>query len=197
MYSSGKRTGCYPVVFRVNGTEVRILPCQPINMKKDELILQKMIDRKIIPQEGIFEITSNMIDAFYNIYREVNPPKGKFEPSAGDLRYSRRLAGLSLMKLCLDRGKQYGQKPKCGVVYLISNPAFPGKYKIGITQDLYKRLSSYQTYDPYRQFKIEQSMFVPNMRLAEKQILEIFKTDIVKGEWIDSEQVRKIFILPF
>ena len=40
-------------------------------------------------------------------------------------------------------------------LYVISNPSFSGYYKVGVTSDFHQRLSSYNTGDPHRAYKIE------------------------------------------
>lgn len=167
---------------------------------KEEQILNTMITRNIIPNVGIFDVSSEMIDAFYNIHRELFPPKSSKQPSPSDLRYNRKLAGLSLMKLNLNRkvvknisSKNAVEKPKCGIIYLISNPAFPGCYKIGLTQNLDRRLASYQTYDPYKRYKVECYKFVSDIRKEEKRILLKYKVDIINGEWVSNDTLKEIF----
>lgn len=103
------------------------------------------------------------------------------------------------MKLSLSRvktkEKKVKEKPvlKSGILYLISNPVFPNLYKIGITQDLNARLSSYQTYDPHRRYKVEHYKFADNMREEEKNILKKYRIDISVGEWIDNKKVKEMF----
>jgi len=73
-----------------------------------------------------------------------------------------------------------------GYLYIISNPKINGWYKIGITDNIKSRLSTYQTGDPHREYKVEYYIFHPKYKDAEKKI----KMDIlpfaldVKKEWI-------------
>jgi len=167
---------------------------------KHHEIFERMISRNIIPNEGMFEINFAMIDQFYEIYREVYPPKGG-KMKSSNVKYAKKLAGLHLMKLSTSRAeieaeverKVKVKKPKCGIVYLISNPAFPGMYKISMTQDLDKRLESYQTADPFRKFKVEHYRFVEDRRSEEKRYLQELNTDIVNGEWVSTERSRELF----
>ena len=62
-----------------------------------------------------------------------------------------------------------------GYVYIISNSNFPGYYKVGITKDIKKRLNTYQTSSPYRNYKIEYYIQHPNYKQAEKDIHEMMK----------------------
>jgi hypothetical protein len=66
-------------------------------------------------------------------------------------------------------------------------------YKVGMTQNLETRLSQYQTYDPFRQFKVEHYKFVSDRRSEEKKILDMFAVDLAGGEWIGNEKVREMF----
>ncbi len=166
-----------------------------------DIIIQEMIKRNIIPKEGIFIITQEHINSFYEIYGSLNTKKGT-KLSKSNISYAKKLAGINLMKLNLERGKktEYNEfkirteKPKCGIIYLISNPAFPDNYKIGITRDLGKRLNTYQTGDPNRGYKVEHYKFVEDIREEEKNFLNKFNTDIVKGEWINNNKVKEIFL---
>lgn len=169
---------------------------------RDKLVIDYLIEKGTIPSLGLFDVTQSMIDAFYDSYRELYPPKSNKKLKGSNEKYAKKLAGLSLMKLNIsrsnnvayDRVKLKTTKPKCGIVYVISNPAFPGMYKVGMTRDLEKRLQQYQTSDPYRQYKVEHYKFVEDARKEEKEILQSLSINIVKGEWINTEQVKKFFV---
>lgn len=156
-------------------------------MSKIEQVLGIMMHLGMIPKDGGFEITQEHVDQFGEVYRELVPKTSKIKVS--NARANDRLSGLNLLKLNLSRGFY----PKAGLVYLISNPAFEGYYKVGMTQDVYKRLASYQTYDPLRRYKIEHYKFVLDKRAEEKRILELYKKDLAKGEWVNSLEVKQIF----
>lgn len=171
--------------------------------RKSEAVLNSMIEHSIIPASGTFEVTLSLIDKFYDTYREVYPPKTTkklLKPT--DVRFAKKMAGLSLMDLNIARADniEYSKvtkrvrKPKCGIVYLISNPAFPGYYKVGMTKDLEKRLAQYQTGDPHRAYAVEHYKFVEDARAEEKKCLEYMKTDLAKGEWVKHERVKELFI---
>lgn len=75
---------------------------------------------------------------------------------------------------------------KSGYLYVITNESFKGWVKIGVTENLEKRLQSYQTSSPYRNYKLEYSLHHPRYLEAEKKIKETikpFSLDI-KHEWI-------------
>ena len=72
-----------------------------------------------------------------------------------------------------------------GYVYIITNPEFKGWVKVGITENLEKRLSVYQTCDPFRRYKLEYSVSHPHYKKAEKKIKEVMDRFALetKGEW--------------
>jgi len=72
-------------------------------------------------------------------------------------------------------------KKESGYVYIISNPAFKGKYKIGIASDPKKRLNSYQTSDPARNFKLVYSKKTPKYKEIEKHIIDNYESEY---EWV-------------
>lgn len=76
---------------------------------------------------------------------------------------------------------------KSGYVYIISNPAHPNFLKFGITEDIQSRLSTYQTGDPKRAYKIEYYILHPDYKRAEKKIQEMLKyfAKSQKNEWAE------------
>ncbi len=69
-------------------------------------------------------------------------------------------------------------------VYVISHPAYPGEYKVGISKNWKSQLNSYQTSDPDRQYRIEFKIETPYFRETEKHIHDIFPN---KHEWMQAE----------
>lgn len=59
-----------------------------------------------------------------------------------------------------------------GYVYVAINPAWPGKVKIGKTTNPTKRLSSYQTATPLRDFEFACAVWFPDCKLAEAILLK-------------------------
>ena len=76
---------------------------------------------------------------------------------------------------------------KSGYLYIITNPNIKGWVKVGITENLDKRLQQYQTADPFRGFEIVFSLYHPDYKLAEKKIKEAFKpfAKTIKNEWFE------------
>jgi hypothetical protein len=169
--------------------------------KKSRIVLNEMIKKKIIPETGDFDVTSYLIDCAFDEWNRLYHPNytEKLKPTA--IRYGKKIAGINLMKLNLERiettqikTKSKKTKIKCGVVYIITNESFPGYYKIGITMDLDSRLKTYQTYDPFKRYKVEHYSFVSNRAAIEKMLLDKFKLDISAGEWIQNEKIKKEII---
>lgn len=69
-----------------------------------------------------------------------------------------------------------------GYVYIISNPAFPGWFKIGSAKDAEKRLINYQTSSPLRDYKLENYYMTDNYREEERRILSLFPDR--NNEWV-------------
>jgi len=78
-------------------------------------------------------------------------------------------------------------KDLSGYVYIISNNAFKGYYKIGITKDIKKRLRTYQTSSPHRNYKVEHYIFHEDCKAAEKQIHEAMHYFALskRNEWFE------------
>lgn len=164
-----------------------------MNTEDTEKLVWLLKHNNTIPKEGVFEITEEMINKSLECYKIVKPPKQRNSNiSKSNNRFIRKMAAITLLKESMSRANNK-IKPKSGILYLISNPAFIGFYKVGITQDLDKRLAAYQTYDPLRRYKVEHYKFVPDMRLEEKRLLQQFHLDLAKGEWIASSKAKKVF----
>ena len=74
---------------------------------------------------------------------------------------------------------------KSGYLYISSNEIFHTWYKIGSTWNLKERLKTYQTGDPFRQYRLEYSLYHPEFREAEKRIKEAMKPFAleIRNEW--------------
>lgn len=139
----------------------------------DDLIFQRKL-----PEDGDFEITEELMESFTELYHHNS---GK-EYSKYTILY-RRDAGKSFLNLKISRGLK-PKEIKEGFVYLISNPAWPDYTKIGISVNINKRLSTYQTGDPFRRYKIEGYEFLSNRKEIEKKILSKF--NVIDGEWVET-----------
>lgn len=74
---------------------------------------------------------------------------------------------------------------KSGYLYIISNKAWPGFVKIGVTENLTKRLQSYQTSSPHRDYVLEYSLHHPRYLEAEKKIKDVmtYFASEIRNEW--------------
>lgn len=142
----------------------------------------------LIPQEGPYEVTIKLASIYNGIYIRYFAKASKRDPS--QKRYELKLAARSLMKDNFKRGSTFSSL-KAGMVYLITNKAFPGYAKVGITIDINSRLSTYQTYDPHRAYVVKHYIFVEDRHLAEKKILNSFGVSLENGEWIKDISLDK------
>lgn len=150
------------------------------NKDKGTKVLEYLIYSGIVPQTGIFLVTEGMLEAFVNEYPTLdNKDKGK----KVNYRFARKLAGLSFVKENLSRGAS-SSDISCGLVYIIANPVFEKHVKIGMTLDIKKRLSQFQTYDPFQRFYVKHYDFVLDRKAAEKKMLCASGVSIENGEWI-------------
>ena len=80
-----------------------------------------------------------------------------------------------------DLGEDYRERK---FVYVISHPAYPSEYKIGIAKDWKLRLNAYQISDPDRQYKVEFKHETPWFRETEQFIHNKFEN---KHEWVKGD----------
>ena len=143
------------------------------------MVLLMMIDHKLIPLNGRFDISEEQLSQYIEYYSQLHGRgNGKV-----DRKYARKLAGLNLLKYKFSMGEKFSTC-KEGLIYFVENPSYPDHLKVGMTIDLDTRLATYQTYDPFRKFKVKHYEFVLNRRLTEDKILNSFNVDIENGEWI-------------
>ena len=79
------------------------------------------------------------------------------------------------------RSEQEYEGRESKYVYVVSNPKYPGEYKVGIAKDWKHRLNAYQTSEPDRGFKIEHTLLTPAFRETERHVHSVFEN---KHEWI-------------
>lgn len=160
--------------------------------EKEQIILIKMIQENIIPYNGLFQITELHLLNYIKLYSNTFSKGGTGLNKISNFRFARKLAGLTLLKVNFERNVKFNQL-KSGLVYMIENPQFPDHYKLGMTIELNSRLESYQTYDPYRKFKVTKYDFVLDRSLTEKKLLN--HPNILRecGEWVKKENAIKIF----
>ena len=144
-------------------------------------VIEELCDLNLITTIP-FVVTDELRAQYVKQYCKLTGGNSKSLPS-NNRKYALKLAGLNLLK--------FGGNTESGFVYCISNPSFPNHIKVGMTKDITKRLASYQTYDPFRAFKIETYRFVENKRNTEKLLLNKYKIDTDKGEWLSDLSVIK------
>ncbi len=76
-----------------------------------------------------------------------------------------------------------------GYVYVISNPAYPNEFKVGIARDVKQRLNSYQTSDPNRRYKVEHQLLTPLYKEIERHIHDTFPN---RYEWVQASRDKII-----
>lgn len=64
---------------------------------------------------------------------------------------------------------------KSGYLYIVTNRSWPNWVKIGVTENLEKRLQQYQTASPHRDYILEYSLHHPKYLEAEKKIKEVMR----------------------
>lgn len=143
-----------------------------------------LISQRKIPENGNFEITEELMERFTELYHHNS---GK-EYSKYTILY-RRDAGKSFLNLKISRGLK-PKEIKEGFVYIISNPAWPDYTKIGVSVNINKRLSTYQTGDPLRQYKIDGYEFLSDRKYIEKKIISKF--GVIDGEWVETCKSRSM-----
>tara|TARA_R110000787_G_C13416034_1_gene444518 strand:+ start:431 stop:1060 length:630 start_codon:yes stop_codon:yes gene_type:complete len=75
---------------------------------------------------------------------------------------------------------------KPGVVYVLTNPAWPKECKVGHTRHLDKRLSSFNTGSPHRDYKIEGYEHFAERAVVEKYVHNLLEKEGIErkeGEW--------------
>lgn len=159
---------------------------------KEKRIVDLLLYDKIIPADGIFQITEDHLYAFVKAYDNLFGNKKGGTKRVANARYARKLAGLTLLKVNKARGAAV-RDIRAGIVYMIENPKFTDHYKIGMTLDVHDRLNQYQTYDPYRSFRIVKYEFVLNRRAKELEVLTHPNALNERGEWINKENAITIF----
>lgn len=168
--------------------------------KKAEQIFDEMIKSGLIPDKGEFEITDFLLERSFEIGQKLFSSENK-KRRPSDKRFHKKLAGINLLHLNNERietevliqKSKSKLKQRSGILYLIENKSFPNFIKIGITKDLNARLSTYQTYDPYRSFKVKKYVFIQDVRIIEKYLLDNYNiSDINTGEWVSIQNIKDI-----
>jgi hypothetical protein len=70
-----------------------------------------------------------------------------------------------------------------GFVYIISNRAWPGYYKVGRAENVRDRLATFQTGSPHRDYEVAYTVGVPDCVAAERFAHEALADSRREGEW--------------
>lgn len=70
------------------------------------------------------------------------------------------------------------------LVYIISNPAWPGWYKVGVASNWKNRLGSYQTSSPFRDYKLEYGITTEDWKEVERTMHNRYPGD---HEWVQAD----------
>ena len=156
-----------------------------MNNELNLLTFNELIKEGIIPNDGNFVMTEEILRQLSLKYQLIAGRQPKYN------KMSRRNSGLALLNLKLQRNIPSSMIDE-GVIYLISNPAWQDYVKIGMTVNLQNRLSTYQTSDPHRLYKIDGFEFVLDRKNTEGNVLKKFSVDMRKGEWINKSSCDTI-----
>jgi hypothetical protein len=105
-------------------------------------------------------------------------------------RYIAKQAEKIKNKILLDDTKVTGKQTSVteGFIYAIENSAWKGWIKVGCSSNLDERLSTYQTGDPFKQYKIILSKPVKHRKDAEKEIHNLLRKVDKNGEWFHTSK---------
>lgn len=160
-------------------------------INKEIIIIKYLTEEGIIPNR-IFQISELMLEKYLEAYHLHFGDTNKATGKKNNAKFARRLAGRTLLQLNFDKGAKHTEM-NAGILYLIENPAFPEHYKVGMTINLRQRLAQYQTYDPYRRFKVHKYDFVLDKRKKEKEFLTHPNIYNELGEWVKRTNAEDLF----
>ena len=83
----------------------------------------------------------------------------------------------------IDRYIKYENFPYKGYIYIVINPAWNGWIKVGRAVDVQKRVASYNTSSPHRDFKSVFSVQVNHPTIIENHFFEKYGTET--NEWFN------------
>ncbi len=147
-------------------------------------VLHNLVEKGIIPSKE-FNITPEILTAYLSEYIFCSNTKGLLKRK--DARYAIKLAALTLLKY--KRSLNY--KLTEGFTYIISNSAWDNYYKIGMSSFPKERLAAFQTYSPYRDYKLHHWSFWFDKRKGESYIHSLHN---MEHEWVylDSDDLSDV-----
>jgi hypothetical protein len=118
--------------------------------------------------------------------------KGKEIPKSHPLYKAGRYKNFSSVAFSSMEGYESSTE---GYVYVISNPAWKGWYKVGMAVDAWDRCASFQTSSPFRDYKLEYCKHFKDRRSAETETHNLLLSLEIprKGEWFKAtaEQLKQ------
>jgi hypothetical protein len=86
-----------------------------------------------------------------------------------------------------------------GILYLCTNPAWPGWVKVGTTSEesKKKRLNMYQTSSPFKDFEFETIINTPHNTLLEDAVLIHFNKLKTPSEWVNKSHQEVLDVLNY
>lgn len=142
-------------------------------MTKQEKVIHLV--QKLSTWEPSIEPDLVAIKAYMGIYRRHF---GEGKPlKRSEIIFNAKIAAINLIRHCTVPRSSL----KCGFVYIISNKAWENMYKVGISYDPLSRLAQYQTYSPYRDYKLEGYYYFCDKKKAERILHKDFKGNY---EWV-------------
>lgn len=127
-------------------------------------------------RNGIAQITYKMVGGKDALYRLDSD-------SRADLRQAARYlydAGQTTTA-----AESFIQKSSAGFVYVLGNPAWPGRYKIGRAVNPQARLCNYNTGCPNRGYYYVGYEYFEDCNTAEETAHTMFASDRLHGEWFN------------
>lgn len=152
-------------------------------MEIHELVLLDLIERDVISKQREFLITEELLEEFNRTYVKLSGTSGN--QTGREARFNKKLAALSFVKFKVDNKLKLLE----GFVYVISNKAWPGYYKIGMSKNPKLRLSQYQTYSPLRDYKLHHWSFWYDRSIGEEFVHLLHKSTL-DHEWVQIKESK-------
>lgn len=137
---------------------------------------------------GNFKITKELLDKVELVT----------SPKCQSTKFNKRKSGRRLDMLSLIKSKRLAGIPakdiKEGFVYIMSNPAWEGYYKVGYSLEPRDRLIQAQVFSPLGDYKIEGYFISSDAKAMESFIHSKLSNFHVRGEWfkVKLENLRKL-----
>ena len=143
------------------------------------------------------ELVNNLEDDNYNWTPSRVEKKDYRCNKCYSLRENLRIKNRKLLQTIKADYKESFDKIPYGDVYIISNPAWKGWYKIGMATNAKDRLMNYQTSSPMRDYKLEYKKTFNDKRKAElkAQALCAKEATDTNGEWFKIPVTKAIKLI--